>query len=68
MGADLGRERGGPGVDLHLHAAGELMAAEPILIAEDNERNYRKLVRDVLRFKSYQRIEVETAQGRELHP
>ena len=43
------------------------MAAELILIAEDNECN-RKLVRDVLRFKSYHTIEVETAEGRELHP
>jgi CheY-like chemotaxis protein len=43
------------------------MAGELILIVEDNEKN-RKLVRDVLRFKSYHTIEVETAQGRGLHP
>ena len=37
------------------------MAGELILIVEDNERN-RKLVRDVLRFKGYQTIEVETGE------
>jgi two-component system cell cycle response regulator DivK len=37
------------------------MACELILIVEDNERN-RKLVRDVLRFKGYQTIEVETGE------
>jgi two-component system, cell cycle response regulator DivK len=37
------------------------MASELILIVEDNERN-RKLVRDVLRFKGYQTIEVETGE------
>jgi CheY-like chemotaxis protein len=37
------------------------MAGELILIVEDNERN-RKLVRDVLRFKGYQTIEVETGK------
>jgi two-component system cell cycle response regulator DivK len=37
------------------------MAGELILIVEDNERN-RKLVRDVLQFKGYQTIEVETGE------
>ena len=37
------------------------MAGELILIVEDNERN-RKLVRDVLRFKGYETIEVETGE------
>jgi two-component system cell cycle response regulator DivK len=37
------------------------MAGELILIVEDNERN-RKLVRDVLRFKGYKTIEVETGE------
>ena len=37
----------GQGVDLHLHAPGEPVAGELILIVEDNEKN-RKLVRDVL--------------------
>ncbi len=37
------------------------MAGELILVVEDNERN-RKLVRDVLRFKGYQTIEVETGE------
>ncbi len=37
------------------------MPGELILIVEDNERN-RKLVRDVLQFKGYQRIEVETGE------
>jgi two-component system, cell cycle response regulator DivK len=37
------------------------MAGKLILIVEDNERN-RKLVRDVLRFKGYQTIEVETGE------
>jgi two-component system cell cycle response regulator DivK len=37
------------------------MAGELMLIVEDNERN-RKLVRDVLRFKGYQTIEVETGE------
>ena len=37
------------------------MAGELILIVEDNEGN-RKLVRDVLRFKGYQTIEVETGE------
>ncbi len=48
------------------------MAGELILIVEDNEQN-RKLVRDVLRFKGYQTIEVETGEdsihlARERHP
>ncbi|MBI1995788.1 MAG: response regulator [Deltaproteobacteria bacterium] len=37
------------------------MANELILIIEDNEKN-RKLCRDVLRAKSYQTIESETAE------
>jgi len=37
------------------------MANELILIVEDNDKN-RKLVRDVLRFKSYRTIEAETAE------
>ncbi len=37
------------------------MAGGLILIVEDNERN-RKLVRDILRFKGYQTIEVETGE------
>ncbi len=37
------------------------MAGDLILIVEDNEQN-RKLVRDVLRFKGYQTIEVETGE------
>ncbi len=37
------------------------MAGELILIVEDNERN-RKLVRDVLQFKGYRTIEVETGE------
>ncbi|MBI2534060.1 MAG: response regulator [Deltaproteobacteria bacterium] len=37
------------------------MANEMILIIEDNEKN-RKLCRDVLRAKSYQTIESETAE------
>ncbi len=37
------------------------MAGQLILIVEDNERN-RKLVRDVLQFKGYQTIEVETGE------
>jgi two-component system cell cycle response regulator DivK len=37
------------------------MANELILIIEDNEKN-RKLVRDVLQFKSYQTLESETAE------
>jgi two-component system cell cycle response regulator DivK len=37
------------------------MAGELILIVEDNERN-RKLVRDVLQFKSYRTIETEGAE------
>lgn len=37
------------------------MTEELILIVEDNEKN-RKLVRDVLQFKGYQTIEVETAE------
>jgi two-component system cell cycle response regulator DivK len=37
------------------------MPGELILIVEDNERN-RKLVRDVLQFKGYQTIEVETGE------
>jgi CheY-like chemotaxis protein len=48
------------------------MAGALILIVEDNEQN-RKLVRDVLRFKGYQTIEVETGEdsirlAREHHP
>ena len=48
------------------------MAGDLILIVEDNEQN-RKLVRDVLRFKGYQTIEVETGEdsirlARERHP
>lgn len=38
------------------------MAAELILIVEDNEKN-RKLIRDLLQFKGYQTIESETAEG-----
>jgi CheY-like chemotaxis protein len=37
------------------------MPGELILIVEDNERN-RKLVRDVLQFKGYQTVEVETGE------
>ncbi len=37
------------------------MAGELILIVEDNEKN-RKLVRDVLQFKGYETIEVETGE------
>ena len=37
------------------------MAAELILIVEDNEKN-RKLVRDVLQVKGYKTIESETAE------
>ena len=42
---DLGEERGGAGIDVHLHASGAPMAGELILIVEDNEKN-RKLERD----------------------
>ena len=38
------------------------MAAELILIVEDNEKN-RKLIRDWLQVKGYQTIESETAEG-----
>ena len=37
------------------------MAGELILIVEDNEKN-RKLVRDVLQFKGYETIDVETGE------
>ena len=37
------------------------MAAELILIIEDNEKN-RKLIRDLLQVKGYQTIESETAE------
>ena len=37
------------------------MAGELILIVEDNDKN-RKLVRDVLTFKSYEVIETETGE------
>ena len=37
------------------------MAAELILIVEDNEKN-RKLIRDLLQVKGYQTIESETAE------
>src|SRR5437879_7877099 len=57
----LGRERAGPRVHLHLHAPGETMAGELILIVEDNDKN-RKLVRDVLTFKGYETIESETGE------
>jgi len=48
------------------------MAAELILIVEDNEKN-RKLMRDVLTFKGYRLAEAETGEdgvrlARELHP
>src|SRR5207247_1107566 len=39
--ADLGQERGGQGVDVHLHPTGETMAGELILIVEDNEKNLK---------------------------
>jgi two-component system, cell cycle response regulator DivK len=48
------------------------MAGELILVVEDNEKN-RKLVRDLLTVKGYQRLEVETGEdavrvARERHP
>ena len=61
--ADLGQEPARRGLDVHLHASGETMAGELILIVEDNEKN-RKLVRDVLQFKGYRTIEAETGGDR----
>ena len=55
------KSRLGRGLHLHLHAPGETMAGELILIVEDNEKN-RKLVRDVLQFKGYRTLEAETAE------
>ena len=71
-GQHLGEERGGRGLDLHLHAAGEAMANELILIVEDNDKN-RKLVRDVLTHRGYRVAEAETGEdgvrlARELRP
>ena len=40
-GQDLGEEPGGAGLDVHVHATGEAMAGELILIVEDNEKNRR---------------------------
>ena len=57
----LGQEPARRGLDVHLHASGEAMAGELILIVEDNEKN-RKLVRDVLQFKGYRTIEAESAE------
>ena len=43
------------------------MANELILIIEDNDKN-RKLVRDVLTFKSYETIEAETGKRASASP
>src|SRR5205823_11482667 len=69
---DLGQERDGQRVDVHLRPNGETMAGELMLIVEDNEKNL-KLVRDVLQFKGYQTVEAGTGEdgvrlARERHP
>jgi hypothetical protein len=59
---DLGAERAGPRVHLHLHVAATLMAGERILIVEDNEKKNRKLERDILQFHGYRTAEADTAE------
>src|SRR4030095_14600010 len=60
-GPDLGEERGGAGIDVHLHPSGAPMAGELILIVEDNEKN-RKLERDLLLYHGYRVLEAITAE------
>src|SRR5207244_3853517 len=64
-GAALGRDRGGRGHHVPLHAAGrpartDLMPEELVLIVDDNDKNLR-LARDVLRFAGFRTLEASTA-------